>query len=220
MVPSFPAWKNQRGLLKSPPSPVESDPGGLVCAGQRPTSSWTRWHRGGPRAPRRSPSVPPAGGFPGCPAPFRLVALQVRAAERHGGALGWRLRCLRRGAGRASPPLRPGLCGRSDGLRGDGRYHPRGADQVSTGRYRGLREIPSLPRRGSELCFTHPTSTPGAHSFVFSPQWQREAGFLDLRARLRGDDVPGCWPGVGQLAAPRGKASHQRPWWHRGLGTP
>lgn len=50
----------------------------------------------------------------------------------------------------------------------------------------------------------------------FSLQWQREAGFLDLRARLRGDDVPGCWPGVGQLAAPRGKASHQRPWWHIG----
>lgn len=67
-------------------------------------------------APREGCAVPHAGSL----VAFSLGLLQVRAAERHGGALSRRFWCLRRGGGGASPPLRLGLCRRSHGLRGDG----------------------------------------------------------------------------------------------------
>lgn len=44
---------------------------------------------------------------------------------------------------------------------------------------------------------------------LFSLQWQREAGFLDLDIRICGDDVPGRWARVGQRTAPQEKTSEQ-----------
>lgn len=46
-----------------------------------------------------------------------------------------------------------------------------------------------------------------SHPSLFSLQWQREAGFLDLDIRICGDDVPGRWARVGQRASPREKTS-------------
>ncbi|XP_072637514.1 zinc transporter ZIP11 isoform X3 [Canis lupus baileyi] len=65
-------------------------------------------------------------GGPGCQPPLArgwllpLESLLVRAAERHGGAAGRGLWRLRRGAGRAPPALRSGLCCGRHGLCGHG----------------------------------------------------------------------------------------------------
>ncbi|XP_069916478.1 zinc transporter ZIP11 isoform X4 [Oryctolagus cuniculus] len=80
------------------------------------------WDPEFPGGPGRQP--PPARGWL-----LHLESLLVRAAEWHGGAPGWRLWRLRRGAGRAHPALRPGLRGRRHGLCGHGRHHPRSPDQ-------------------------------------------------------------------------------------------
>lgn len=42
---------------------------------------------------------------------------------------------------------------------------------------------------------------------LFSLQWQREAGILDVHTGVCGDDVPGRWAGVGQHSAPQEKPS-------------
>nr|KAF6458883.1 solute carrier family 39 member 11 [Rousettus aegyptiacus] len=93
----------------------------LCIVGQKEFSHWD-WDPELPRGPRRQP--PLARGWL-----LHLESLLVRAAERHGGASGRALRGLRRGAGRAHPALRSGLCRWRHGLRGGGRHHPRGSDQ-------------------------------------------------------------------------------------------
>lgn len=97
-------------------------------AGARPPPGRRECGDGGDGAVRAPLSL--RDGCSGSPGIFGLAVRQVRAAERDGGAPGRRLRRLRRGAGGAAPALRAGIRRRSHGLRGDGRHHSRGTDQV------------------------------------------------------------------------------------------
>lgn len=97
IMSEFPSWTNRHGLIIFP----------LLL------SACCLWSE------LCGPGLNP-GGIRGCPVTFSPTVPQVWAAERHGGAPGWCPRSLRRGGGRASPPLCLELCCWSHGLRGHG----------------------------------------------------------------------------------------------------